>query len=82
MVQLLVRTYGKAARLDKRLTPHVWRHTCATHLVGAGANLACVQRLLGHASLQTTQCYARVAVPQIHATHRRAHPRNRIRSRA
>lgn len=61
---------------------HVWRHTCATHLVAAGANVAYVQRLLGHRSLETTQRYTRVAVPEVKATHRRAHPRSQAKASA
>jgi len=52
------------------------RHTCATHLVASGANLAYVQRLLGHASLRTTQIYARTTIPEIKATLAQTHPRN------
>jgi hypothetical protein len=58
------------------VTPHVWRHSCATHLVADGANVVYVQRLLGHRSLRTTQIYARVAVPELKQTHSRAHPAN------
>jgi integrase/recombinase XerD len=71
---VLVRKYGRQAGLG-HISPHVWRHTCATHLVSNGANLAYVQRLLGHRSLRTTQVYIRVAVPELKATHRKAHPR-------
>jgi len=74
-IQVMVRHYGQAAGL--RITPHLWRHTCATHLVANGANLASVQRLLGHASLETTQLYARVTMGEVKATHEKAHPRSR-----
>jgi integrase/recombinase XerD len=74
-IQVMVRRHGQAAGV--RVTPHLWRHTCATHLVGNGANLAAVQRLLGHASLETTQLYTRVTIAEVQATHRRAHPRSR-----
>lgn len=71
-----VKVYGRLAGLGKPVTPHVWRHTCATHLVSAGANLAHVQQLLGHASLRTTQIYVRTSIPEIVAMHAKAHPRN------
>ena len=74
-IQVMVRRYGRAAGL--RVTPHLWRHTCATHLVSNGANLAAVQRLLGHASLETTQLYTRVTIAEVKATHRKTHPRSR-----
>jgi site-specific recombinase XerD len=72
----MVRRYGRLSGLTKRVTPHVWRHTCATHLVAGGANIAYVQRLLGHVSLRTTQIYVRTTIPELVATHSRAHPRN------
>jgi integrase/recombinase XerD len=73
----LVARYSRIADLPQRVSPHVWRHTCATHLVGSGANILCVQRLLGHRHLDTTQRYTRVAIPELLATHRRSHPRER-----
>ena len=62
-------------RAGLRITPHVWRHSCATHLVSAGANLFAVQRQLGHRSLRTTQLYTRVTVPDLKRTLRTKHPR-------
>jgi integrase/recombinase XerD len=73
IMQVTVRKYGQRAGI--RVTPHLWRHTCATHLVSNGANIAYVQRLLGHTSLDSTQIYTRVAVPDLQATHARKHPR-------
>jgi site-specific recombinase XerD len=72
-IQNMVRHYGRLAGI--RVTPHLWRHTCATHLVSNGAGIAYVQRLLGHTSLDTTQIYTRVAVPEVQATHAHKHPR-------
>jgi integrase/recombinase XerD len=79
MIEVMVKQYGRVAGL--RVTPHLWRHTCATHLIANGANIAAVQRQLGHKSLRTTQLYTRVAVPDLVAMHQRAHPRSRSRSR-
>jgi integrase/recombinase XerD len=76
-VQAMVRQYGRLAGI--RVTPHLWRHTCATHLVSNGANIAYVQQLLGHASLNSTQIYTRVAIPELQATHARKHPRAKIK---
>ena len=75
-IAVMVRRYGRLSGLTKRVTPHVWRHTCATHLVAGGANIAYVQRLLGHVSLRTTQIYVRTTIPELVVTHSRAHPRN------
>jgi site-specific recombinase XerD len=76
-IEVMVKQYGRKAGLQKNITPHVWRHTCATHLVTDGANIAYVQRLLGHRSLRTTQIYTRTTIAEIKATHAKAHPRNR-----
>lgn len=76
LIGVMVRQYGRAAGIEKKVSPHVWRHTCATHLVGNGSNIAYVQRLLGHRSLSTTQIYTRVAVPEIKETVRATHPRH------
>ena len=74
-IEVMVRKCGQAVGL--RVTPHLWRHTCATHLVANGASIATVQRQLGHKSLRTTQIYTRVAVPDLVAMHRKSHPRAR-----
>lgn len=77
-IEVMVKRYGRLAGLSKRITPHVWRHTCATHLVASGASIAYVQRLLGHRSLRTTQIYVRTTIPEIKAMHDAAHPRNQL----
>ena len=70
-----VRHYAKADGQNQEVSPHVWRHTCATHLVSNGANIAYAQLLLGHRTLRTTQIYTRVSVPEIKVTHAETHPR-------
>ena len=75
-IALVPRDAARLAGVDKPARPHVWRHTCATHLVANGSNIVYVQRLLGHRSLDTTQVYTRVAVPELKATHRKKHPRS------
>ena len=79
-IAVSVRRYGRVAGIGKSVSPHVWRHTCATHLVAGGSNLVYVQQLLGHRSLGTTQIYTRVAVPEVKATFRRSHPRAKTKS--
>ncbi len=72
---LVVRRAGDAVGLGDRLTPHVLRHSCATHMVDHGADIRTVQELLGHASISTTQIYTAVSTERLHAVYRTAHPR-------
>ena len=71
----LVRRRALAAGLGRRVSPHVLRHTFATHLLGGRADLSIVQTLLGHADIATTQIYTHVAPSRLREVHRRHHPR-------
>jgi site-specific recombinase XerD len=80
-IQLVVREHARQAGLELKITPHVLRHTYATHLIQGGASVRHVQKLLGHASLQSTAIYTRVLPKDLAKVVEKAHPRERTRTR-
>ncbi|MDD9942887.1 MAG: tyrosine recombinase XerD [Myxococcales bacterium] len=70
-----VRVHAVAAGITRRVTPHMLRHSFATHLVRGGADLRVVQTLLGHADITTTQIYTHVAGDHLRTMHSTYHPR-------
>lgn len=63
------------ANLESKVTPHVFRHSYATHLLDGGADIRVVQELLGHASVTTTQIYTLITIDKVRESYRLAHPR-------
>jgi integrase/recombinase XerD len=74
----MLRTYQRQARLKKRLTGHVFRHTLATEMLKAGADLRHIQEMLGHADLTTTQRYLHVVKEELKRVHQASHPREQM----
>lgn len=73
----IVARYAMEAGIAKAVTPHSFRHCCASHLLANGASVVHIQQLLGHAKLETTMRYLRVSIPQLKSAHAKYHPREK-----
>ena len=76
-VSQMVEKYARLSKVKKHVTCHLWRHSCATHLLKNHANLRHVQEMLGHGSLATTERYLHLTITDLKQAHRRCHPREK-----
>lgn len=80
MIFIIIKDLAKAIGLEKKISPHTFRHSFATHLVEGGANLRVVQDLLGHSSITTTELYTHLDSSYLQETIQTFHPRNRTKN--
>ena len=74
-IRLMIKRYAKNAGIERNITPHMFRHSFATYLIEEGVDISCVQRILGHSSIKTTQIYIHVASKKQAEIMRDMHPR-------
>ncbi len=77
-IRLMLKKHTRAAGITRNITPHMFRHSFATYLIEEGVDVSCVQQILGHSSIKTTQIYIHIAAEKQAEILREMHPRNRM----
>lgn len=75
-IRLMLKKYTKLAGINRNITPHMFRHSFATYLIEEGVDVSCVQQILGHSSIKTTQIYIHIAAKKQAEILKEMHPRN------
>jgi integrase/recombinase XerD len=74
-INFIVKEYAEVAKLDKNVTTHTFRHSCALHMLKSGADIRFVQKHLGHKSIASTEKYLKIEISDLKEVHARTHPR-------
>lgn len=80
-IRLMLKKYTKQAGIERNITPHMFRHSFATYLIEEGVDVSCVQQILGHSSIKTTQIYIHIAAKKQAEILKEMHPRNNMKNR-
>lgn len=78
-IRNMIKKYTRLAGIERNITPHMFRHSFATYLIEAGVDISCLQQILGHSSIKTTQIYIYVAAEKQTEILRTRHPRNKMK---
>lgn len=78
-IRLMLKKYTKQAGVERKITPHMFRHSFATYLIEEGVDVSCVQQILGHSSVKTTQIYIHIAAKKQAEILKEMHPRNHMK---
>ena len=77
-IRLMLKKYTRQAGIERNITPHMFRHSFATYLIEEGVDVSCVQQILGHSSIKTTQIYIHIAAKKQAEILKEMHPRNNM----